>query len=75
VEEFCQQGTVPHDPEVDRGVIDRYPTFLHEFFSLAITSKVRHVPTHAWAYIFFLTRLAHSDNAELFNDGELYASV
>ena len=42
-----QLGTVFDDPALDRRVVDVDPTFLHEFFDMAIAQGIRHIPAHA----------------------------
>src|SRR5262249_7483495 len=41
---FLQLGAIFDDPAVDGGVIHLYPTFLHEFFDMASTQRIRHIP-------------------------------
>ena len=39
-----QQGTIFHDPALDGRVVDRHPTLFHQFFDMAITQGICHVP-------------------------------
>src|SRR5262249_16830633 len=35
------------DSAVDRGMVHRYSTLLHQFFDMAIAQRVGHIPSHA----------------------------
>jgi hypothetical protein len=41
-----QLRAVLDDPPVDGRVVDQYATFLHEFFHMACTQRIRYVPPH-----------------------------
>ena len=47
VERLFQQGTVFHDPALDRRVVDRDPTLFQEFFDMTVAQGIRHIPAHA----------------------------
>jgi hypothetical protein len=44
---FLQLRAIFDDPPVNGGVIHLHPPFLHEFFDMARTQRVRHIPADA----------------------------
>jgi hypothetical protein len=44
---FLQFGGVPLNPAIDRRMVHIYTSFLHDFFSISITERIAHIPTHA----------------------------
>src|SRR5882724_6659420 len=47
MEGLFQLGVVFQDPPVDRGVVHRHPTFLHQFFDMTVAQGIGQVPPDA----------------------------
>src|SRR5262245_63526157 len=47
MERLLQQGTVFHDPVLDRRMVVRHSALLHQSFDMPIAQRMHHLPAHA----------------------------